>query len=267
MAVIRDGGRMKNWKAYLLACVLLALCLLAVWNSNAFQHCIQASEGYAGGQTIKERATNILPLLNTHLGCTGELLHRNAEAITGLFTLILAISTILLWRATGAAADAAKTAAAYIPTVEGAHVYVVIKIDEIFEHIRVGKNAEGADFEIPIYIALSNFGKTPAFIERFTARLSYASTAKQLSGLEARIQPNTIVAAGDETQPPLRVAAPPLSPTDAEEIWRAAASLILDGTLVYRDIWGGKWTVRFAGRTDNDNSRFRLDNYPRKKTK
>jgi hypothetical protein len=164
------------------------------------------------------------------------------------------------------AAKAAQAAAEYIPIVEGAHIYVVIKKDEIFEHLQfVGKGAVDPDFVLTIQIALSNFGKTAAFIERFTARLSYASVAGRVLGFEAHIQPNTIIGAGDETEPPLRVSAPHLSSTDAQEIWRAAAYLILDGTLVYRDIWGGEWVVRFDGRTDNDSGRFRLDDYPRQK--
>jgi len=166
------------------------------------------------------------------------------------------------------AAKAAQAAAEYIPVVEGAHVYVLMKGEDLFSDLlkSIGAGHVGSpDYSIMMDLVLKNFGKTPAFIEGFTAHIFYVSGTSRISGFEARFQPNTLVGAGEESIPRLTVSAPHLSQSDAEMIWRAAAALILQGTLIYRDIWGNEWMVRFDGRFENETSSFRLDNYPRQK--
>jgi hypothetical protein len=259
-------GRAASYLAA--AIVFVAVFLLIEQTSPFFQSCVGQESSDASNHAGKESYSGVGSVVTVYIRCSGRFIDGHGAGITAFFTIILAVSTILLWGVTNKAAEAAKVAAEYIPTVEGAHVYVVIKKDEIFEQVQlIGKGAVPPNFTPQIRVALKNFGKTPAFIESFNARLSYVSTKKPVSGFEARIQPNTIIAADDETEPPLVVSAPELSKTDADTIWRAAAHLILEGTFVYRDILGGKWIVRFDGRTDNDNGRFRLDNYPRKNTK
>jgi hypothetical protein len=62
------------------------------------------------------------------------------------------------------AARAAEAAAEYIPTVEGAHVYVVIKVENIQQHLRVIGTIPTLppDFTAKILVVLKNFGKTPS---------------------------------------------------------------------------------------------------------
>jgi hypothetical protein len=188
--------------------------------------------------------------------------------VTALATIAIGAFTFTLWRSTRELWTVTKIAAEYIPAVEGAYVYVLLKketLDEDFQMIETGKIRP--DFMIEIRVSLKNFGKTPAVIERFSAILSYVSGASTKHGTEATIQPNTIIGTSDEVPANfLKITAPLLSQSEATHIRKHEASLLLKGTLVYSDIWGDKWTIIFDGRNgDTENQGFRLDNYPRKK--
>lgn len=269
------------------SCAFVALVLWLVcyilWSSLDFQQCIKSYRGNDPTTKDFEKGVPIFVVpIPTYRHCVGAYVVDKNPAITAVgtliiaaFTTVLSIFTIGLARSTKIAAIAAKTAAEHIPTVEGANVYVLLKketVEEDLQMIGMPNALIRRDFTIQVQVSLKNFGKTPAVIERFTVRLSYGR-AKPISGAEARIQPNTVIGAGDEIDHPLIVSAPALSKDDAEKIWRGEASLTLGGTLVYRDIWGDKWTVPFDGRNHFDapvnfgnvGVGFRLDNQPRQK--
>jgi hypothetical protein len=250
-----------------------AVFLLIEQASPFFQYCISQESGDAGHHTGKESYGGISSIVIAYARCSGRFIDGHGAGITAFFTIVLAASTILLWQVTNKAAEAAKAAAEHIPTVEGAYVYVLLKKETVEEDLQmIGTGLIRRDFMIQVQVSLKNFGKTPAVIERFTARLSYGG-GKPISGAEARIQPKTIIGAGEEFEPPLIVSSQVLSKADAEKIWRAEASLTLHGTLVYRDIWGNEWTVPFKGQNHFDapinygnvGVGFRIDNYPRQK--
>src|ERR1700674_3333670 len=203
------------------AVVFLAVFLLIEKEASPFfQNCISQGSGDESTKTGDKSNSSIGSVIVLYAQCSGRFTDGHGAGITALFTIILAVSTILLWVVTNKAAEAAKDAAEYIPVVEGAHVYVVIKEDEISNHLQmIGRPETDPDFTLRIRVALKNFGKTPAFVERFNARLSLVSAKKPIFGPEARIQPNTIIGAGDEVEPSLTVSAPVLSKASAEEIW------------------------------------------------
>jgi hypothetical protein len=259
-------GYLKRATPYILGLLLFCLVVWLIGSSQLFQSCISEGEDHARDQALQNKVPIFISEFWVYRRCLGAYVIERNAGITALFTVVLAASTILLWIVTNKAAEAAKVAAEYIPMVEGAHVYVVMKVDNVQHQIRAIATTPTLPmgFTAKIDVALKNFGKTPAFIERFTARLLVVSAKKPISGPEANIQPNTIIGTGEETKL-LTVSASPLSKTDAEEIWRCAAALVLAGTLIYRDILGVEWTVPFDGRFDNEAGRFRIDNQPRQK--
>lgn len=192
-------------------------------------------------------------------------------AVLALATLGLGVATLFLYFAgekhvavAMRAADAATAAAEHIPTVEGAYLRVILIEDAIsggLAYIEQGESQYNLSFAIRI--ALKNYGKTPAFVESFSARLSYV-TNKIGFGRETRIPPNIGIGTGEETIP-YPVAFPHLSPLQCAALRGFEAKLILRGTLVYRDIWNAEWTVPFDGRFGGADG-FRIDNQPRRKS-
>jgi hypothetical protein len=84
----------------------------------------------------------VLDFIDTHNG-----------AMTALFTLVLAVSTILLWRSTREAAIAANAAAQHTRTVERAYVKL--------SHALPGLCTDEQD-RFSVQISIKNFGTTPA---------------------------------------------------------------------------------------------------------
>jgi hypothetical protein len=191
------------------AVFLAAFLIVEKQASPFFQTCISQGIGNESTKTSDESLRRIGSVIITYAQCTGRFIDVHGAGITALFTIVLAASTILLWIVTNKAATAAQAAAEHIPTVEGAFVYVVMNSDLIggrLNSIEKGQFEEGPP---EIRINLKNFGKTPAFIEIFRARLSYVSVgAARKDRDETSIQSNTIIGAGDEspTKPGLQIA-------------------------------------------------------------
>jgi hypothetical protein len=158
------------------------------------------------------------------------------------------------------AARAAQAAAEYIPVVEGAYVYVMIErfvsdcIDDLV----------GMEISAPpaVEISLKNFGKTPAFIHRVVARLNCVPI-KNGNYERFFVPPETVLGAGETTSYCETIPLGDLSMNDVVRVRKHAAQIILEGTLVYADIWGAEWTVRFDGRYDPDSKRFSVSHQER----
>jgi hypothetical protein len=161
------------------------------------------------------------------------------------------------------AALAAQAAAEYIPVVEGAYVYVVI---EKFVSDRMD-DLTGIEFTDPpaVEISLKNFGKTPAFIQRVIARLNCVPIKNGDPG-RFFVPPETILGAGEKTAYTETIALGDLMMEEAFRVRKHSAHIILEGTLVYADIWGVEWTVPFNGRYDADTRRFSVAHEQRAKT-
>jgi hypothetical protein len=83
------------WVTVFIAALAFAAALI-VGTSKTFQSCVQEANKHEGKQGI----TKLPVMLGIYRDCTGEFLHENGEAVTALFTIILAVSTIGLWAAT-----------------------------------------------------------------------------------------------------------------------------------------------------------------------
>ena len=69
--------------------VILVVTGLIVWTAPSFQTCIAKHDpqGFWSG-------------VGTYRECVGHFIHENADPIIAAFTVVLAISTVLLWMAT-----------------------------------------------------------------------------------------------------------------------------------------------------------------------
>jgi hypothetical protein len=83
-----------------------------------------------------------------------DFLDKHNGGITALFTFVLAVSTIFLWRSTREAAIAANAAAQHTRTVERAYVKL--------SHTPPGFHTENAEGEFSVQVSVKNFGATPA---------------------------------------------------------------------------------------------------------
>src|ERR1700722_17233640 len=85
----------------------VVLLLIAAWESSAIPHYV--SECPYQYETFEKHCTDINAVLFS-LGKSAEILERYAGAITAIFTVVLGISTILLWRVTAKSAGIAERA-------------------------------------------------------------------------------------------------------------------------------------------------------------
>ncbi len=83
-----------------------------------------------------------------------DFIDKHAGAMIALFTLVLALSTISLWRSTREVAIAAKTTAQHTRAVERAYVKL--------SHVPPGLGAENEEGQFSVQVSVKNFGTTPA---------------------------------------------------------------------------------------------------------
>lgn len=161
---------MLSWRRDWVAIVLLLALLIAVDVAlSSFWTC--ADVGQQGSQPREHQ--------ETEEGCSGfkgplivgagtaalwsvKILRNEGAAVIAAFTIVLVISTTLLWISTERAAKAAEKAASHIPTVERAWVFAG-------PDAKSTRNEPGL-FEVKLWI--KNYGKTPGFVKVIWARFS-----------------------------------------------------------------------------------------------
>jgi hypothetical protein len=145
----------SNLRAWIVAILALAVAVWFVATSQPFQNCTHQTD-WRAVQSIDDLAT----LIGSGRECLGLFLHDSAEEIIAIFTIILAISTSLLWCFTRAAAYAAKAAADHIPRVERAYVFGGGPIQRC--------DADGKPLDPPElgWVSVGNYGKTPAILKK-----------------------------------------------------------------------------------------------------
>jgi hypothetical protein len=142
-------------RAWILAILALTAAVWFITTSHSFQDCIKETD-WRTIQSIGDFST----LMSKGRECLGRFLHDSAEEIIAIFTVVLAISTILLWFSTRAAVDAAKAAADHIPRVERAYIVGGGPIR------RRGADGEFLDPPELGWVSVGNYGKTPAILKK-----------------------------------------------------------------------------------------------------
>jgi hypothetical protein len=92
---------LRSSRFWIFAVLFLALVAVAVGASSAFRDCVQGHKTQGAENENKEGIATITVTASLWRECTGEFIHGNGEAIIAFFTIILALSTIALWSATG----------------------------------------------------------------------------------------------------------------------------------------------------------------------
>jgi hypothetical protein len=250
---------MLKQAAILLAAVgVLVGCslLLEKQASPFFQSCISESDGNEGQQSAEKRYSSIGPVAVAYMRCSGRFLDSHGAGITALFTIILAVSTILLWFVTNKAAEAAKIAAEHIPRVERAYLFVTVKPVNLgvilTEYTKMTDDnlKERIDHNLVIEFSIENQGKTPAIIKSVSAQIFHYKTLPDEPGYGAPLDlpKNRYLAPGKETDPSIMIDM--LSPTynTVGMLMRGESALWFYGRVTYYDIFGGCHEHRFCWR-------------------
>jgi hypothetical protein len=108
----------KRASPFLVPFLLLVFFAWLVWSPTQFQNCVQDSQVNYANESFENDTSQFFFIFR---GCIGGFVHDNAEGIIALFTVILAISTAFLWKATRDLVDDAsetskKQLRAYIGT-------------------------------------------------------------------------------------------------------------------------------------------------------
>jgi hypothetical protein len=153
----------EKWQTAATVAVGFGIAFLIVGSSQTFQSCIGEHYHHEPSETFQKGVAQFLIMLKSGSACTGEFVHKNAESIIALFTVILGIATWLLWRATkrlveGADRNAERQLRAYVLAVQGR-----VRRFAINEPIDIGittKNTgqtPGYDFHQTISIAMTDY--------------------------------------------------------------------------------------------------------------
>jgi hypothetical protein len=166
----------KHWRSWVVGSLIVTAFLVIAMTSDTFQECMNHRYYESSDYEPKKGITKIFILLGWTKTCAGEFLRVDGEAVTAFFTLVLSVSTIALWLSTRKAADAAREAAEFIPSVERAYIFVEPKIStttsfDIFDNSKIGPNAIGTSY------VFTNHGKTPAIIQSIEVHFDFWTDA------------------------------------------------------------------------------------------
>jgi hypothetical protein len=221
-----------NLKTATAVAVGFGIAFLIVGTSQTFQSCIDEHYHHESSETLQMGAGQFLIMFKVGLGCSGEFVHKNAEAIIALFTVILGIATWLLWRATkklveGADATAKRQLRAYVHVSE----------------------AKFSDFGFPSGVYMVNYtntGQTPAHDVYSSIAIKF--TKFPLSEDLEVVGNGTkgIVTIGRDGEGHARIEAPRGLTGEEYAAVRDGKNAVFDfGVISYRDVFGDKWTTDY----------------------
>jgi hypothetical protein len=148
--------QLKRATPYILGVLLLCLMVWLVGSSQLFQSCISEGKNYAREEDLQNKVSILAGEFWVYRRCLGMYVIERNAAITALFTVALAGSTILLWLVTNKAAEAAKVAAEHIPAVERAFVKM--------SPCSPGLVLHDQDSTVHLRVSVKNYGRTPATV-------------------------------------------------------------------------------------------------------
>lgn len=92
--------RSTKTKTAILTIIGLGFVIWILCTSKPFQSCIREGKNHATEQSFQKGIAKITAPIGIYRDCLGDFIHQNGEAITALFTVVLAFSTIGLWLST-----------------------------------------------------------------------------------------------------------------------------------------------------------------------
>jgi hypothetical protein len=152
----------KKYSAWIVVALVFVAPSLILESSSTFQQCIHTTKNKEGEYATQKGVAKIAKIYSIRRDCLGLFLHKNGEAITAAFTVILALSTIALWWSTRKLWEVTRISAEHVRIAERAHIYG-------------GWGGELIDYSTLdgpwIFANLNNLGKTPAFIVRIAVAI------------------------------------------------------------------------------------------------
>ena len=237
---------------YAVLFLVLAALLAGTFLSTPFQQCLGTPQPAAGGGSS---------YLVTLISCGGHFAHQYGDAVTAIFTVVLAVSTTLLWgattklfeagepqlRATERSADAAKLAA----EIAQAQLKPILW-PRITERTKIGwprQGKEGAKLEGSprIELEFENLGGSVAILESVCFSFVPSAAAPRAAN-ESPIDRNRVVRSGSFSQKFMFTLT--LSDEQMSAILRQSLFLWLYGTVVFADVRGTQWETEFCFRYD-----------------
>jgi hypothetical protein len=208
------------------------IAFLIVGSSQTFQSCMDEQYHYESGETLKEGLAHFFIMLKVGWGCSGEFVHKNAEAIIALFTVILGIATWLLWRSTRALVIGADNTAKR----------------QLRAYIHVSE-ARFANFGFPggVYmINYTNTGQTPAYDVFGTIGVQLTNFPLSENLETTGIGTKGISTVGRDGEGHCRIEAPRgLSGEEYGAVRDGKSAVFVYGVISYRDVFGDKWATEY----------------------
>jgi hypothetical protein len=161
-----------------------------VGTSPSFQACVGEHYHHEAGDSLQKGAACFIVMSKGFAPCLGEFVHKNAEAIIALFTIILGIATWLLWRATDRLVRGAdKNAERQL------RAYVLVHHAEMIERILDEQQSAAS-------VTFKNYGQTPArhatvWLETRICDLPLVDTDFAFEGAKKRTPKCTIGPSGE----------------------------------------------------------------------
>jgi hypothetical protein len=208
------------------------IAFLIVWSSETFQSCVEEHYHYEPGETLQKSLAQFLIVLKVGVGCSGEFVHKNAESIIALFTVILGTATWLLWRATN-------------KLVEGAEATAKRQL-RVYVHV---SEAKCADFGFPngVYkVNYTNTGQTPAYDVYSSIAIKFTKFPLSEELEDKGFGTKGITTIGRDGEGHVRVDAPRgLTGEEYTAVRDGKSAVFIFGVISYRDVFGDKWTTDY----------------------
>jgi hypothetical protein len=224
----------------------LVVLLIADWEYSSSLPCHSAQTQQEQNQASEEYCrVPHGPVASPFIWIAGILEH-HGEAVTALFTVVLAISTILLWASTRDAAIAAKAAAEALPIVERAYIFIIPELefwDDLPHSSGVGTYAS----RIGVKFRLENHGKTPAAVQSISARLRVLNEPpdNKFHVIVSILPAERILISGESWVPDDSPVNCPIDEPTADTINDRTAAIWFYGSILYLDMFGTEHVTRF----------------------
>jgi len=219
-----------KWCVLLVSIALLLVLFAASIMSSTYEECAasyqQQTTDPEKGNPPSNPTRTLIDEVKVFLHCEGEILHGNSEAIIAIFTIVLSLSTILLWMATSEVVSSAERTS----REQLSHDREINRA-----YLGGGGDCENVAGQRFFRFEVGNHGQTPAFLYAFDIHFD------TLAAVQKRLKPVTPRYPHVDQFPP-------------GERHRRIGSLvpipranddIIYGAVWYRDIWHQPHYYRF----------------------
>lgn len=208
--------------------------VLIVGTSPLFKSCTDEQYHQAAGKTLYENPSQVLILVEVWIGCSGEFIHKYADAIIAVFTVILGVATWLLWRATKALVVGAEDTSA-----RQSRAYVFVDQSEIRQF--------GWDQPPEAWLLLKNMGTTPAYQVRRRAHIGlsrYPCTSFETPAWPAQIAKSDLGPGGEIQFGPIALDRK-LTNEETDKVVKGEYAIYVWGEVKYLDAFGEGQEMEF----------------------